>query len=705
MDLFEPLRLELSYLEDAQIAEIHEAFVVAQNAHVGQKRDNGESYFTHPIAVATVLAKMHMDAQSIEAALLHDVVEDTEVTKEFIASKFGDTVADLVDGVTKLTQIEFSSHAEAQAESFRKMVLAMSRDIRVILIKLADRLHNMRTLASVNVAKGKRIARETLDIYAPIANRLGMHTLCLELENLAFAVLHPRRYRILQVAVEKTRGHNKEIMATIEKEIKHAIAKSAVAEVKVHGREKNVYGIYRKMSTRHIQFAAVQDVYAFRIVVANVDDCYRTLGIVHSLYKPVPGKFKDYIAIPKSNGYQSLHTTLFGPYGVPIEMQIRTQEMDNMANHGIAAHWLYKASDKISNAAHIRAQQWVNNLLEMQQNTGNSLEFLDNVRVDLFPDEVYVFTPKGHIMELPRGATVVDFAYAIHTDLGNTCVAARIDRQFMPLSTILLNGQTVSIITAPNARPNPAWLNFVTTARARSGIRAYLKNQKCSESIELGRQLLAQALADMSMPLQKFTQQDINALLEETHFASLDDLYESIGLGKRFALFTAHQLANASRTEIDVADDKLQPLLIRGAEGIAINFAPCCNPIPGDAIVGYFDVGSGLTIHTEDCAYLEKLRKRRSKYMPVLWADDVSGDFKVVVNVEMVNQKGGLAQLARAVSDAGSNIDDIKMSDTNEDYSLVTLGLKVKNVAHLERVLRHIAKVPLVVGVIRNKKQ
>lgn len=705
MSLFKQLRKEISYLEEAQIAEIYEAFLVAQDAHSGQKRDNGENYLTHPIAVATVLASMHMDHQSIAAALLHDVVEDTAVTKEFITSKFGNTVADLVDGVTKLTQIEFSgSHAETQAESFRKMVLAMSRDIRVILIKLADRLHNMRTIGGVVANKGKRISRETLDIYAPIANRLGMHALCLELETLAFTILYPRRHRILLEAVEKARGNRKEVMATIEKEIKQGIAKSTLPEVTVSGREKNLYSIYRKMSTRHILFAAVMDVYAFRIIVQSIDDCYRMLGIAHSLYKPVPGKFKDYIAIPKANGYQSLHTTLFGLYGVPIEIQIRTKEMDNMANNGIAAHWLYRADDKLTNTAHIRAQQWVNNLLEMQQNTGSSLEFLDNVRVDLFPDEIYVFTPKGHIMELPRGSTVVDFAYAIHTDVGNTCVAARINHKFMPLATVLLNGQTVSIITAPDAKPNPAWLNFVITARARSSIRAYLKDQKYSESVQFGKQLLEQALAEMSMPLQQFDQKAIDALLEETQFKTLDDLYESIGLGKRLAIFTAHQLANAAQPEIKIDDDKNKPLLIRDAEGMAITFAPCCNPIPGDQIVGYFNVGHGLVVHTENCATLEKLRKQRGQYMPVLWADDVTGDFKAVVNVEMANQKGALAQLASAVADAGSNIDDIKMSDTNEDYSLVTIRLVVKNVAHLERVLRHISQVPMVMGVIRKKQ-
>jgi GTP diphosphokinase / guanosine-3',5'-bis(diphosphate) 3'-diphosphatase len=715
--LFDRLRKKLNYLDDAQIEQIHQTYLFANEAHHGQKRDSGEEYITHPIAVATILADLHMDHQSIMASMLHDVIEDTNSTKEFIANKFGQAVAELVDGVTKLTQIDFSTKAEEQAESFRKMVLAMSRDIRVIIIKLADRLHNMRTLDGVSPHKRGRISKETLEIYAPIANRLGMHTVCTELESLAFSYLYPRRYRVLKAAIDKIRGNRKEIMQTIEKELQQNLDKLGLKNTSIVGREKNLYSIYRKMRTRHASFEEIMDVYAFRIINEKIDDCYRVLGMVHSIYKPVPGKFKDYIAIPKYNGYQSLHTTLRGPYSIPIEIQIRTQTMDQMANNGIAAHWLYKSDDKnsIKDAAHIRAQQWVKNLLEMQQNTGSPLEFIENVRIDLFPDEVYVFTPKGNIMELPRGSTAVDFAYAIHTDIGNSCVASRIDRQFAPLSTVLVNGQNISIITAPDAKPNPIWLNFVVTGKARSGIRNFLKNQKQSEAIELGKQLLGKALADLSIAFYQIPSQAIQKVLNETKLKNLDELYENIGLGNRLAVFIAHQIINEMQTTISTeskseitkspAKEKpeAKPLLIKGAEGVAITFAPCCYPIPGDNIVGYFNVGQGIEVHTEDCANLIKLRKQPEKCIPVRWADDITEEFKVAVNVEMVHQRGALAQVAKAISDAGSSIDDISMSDKGGGYCIVSLVLMVRNTAHLERILRHISSAPVVIGVIRKR--
>lgn len=704
MSNFKQLHEKLSYLDENQIKLIHEAYTIADEAHALQKRDTGEPYISHPITVACSLADMHMDHESVMAALLHDVIEDTPFTKEFITNKFGHSVADLVDGVTKLSQIEFATKAEAQAESFRKMVLAMAHDIRVILIKLADRSHNMQTLAGVAPHKRKRIARETLDIYAPIANRLGMHELSTQLETLAFVYLYPRRYRIIKESIEKIRGNRKQIMQTIERELNQTIAKTDLKGATILGREKNIYSIYKKMKHRHVAFSDIMDVYAFRIIVTSVDDCYRALGIVHGLYKPVPGKFKDYIAIPKFNGYQSLHTTLCGPYGIPIEVQIRTEEIDYMANTGIAAHWLYKTTKKsTTDPAHIRAQQWVNNLLEIQQNTGSSLEFIENVKIDLFPDEVYIFTPKGHIMELPRGATAVDFAYMIHTDIGNSCVAARIDRQFAPLSAVLTNGQTVSIITAPGAKPNPAWLNFVVTSRAQSGIRSFLKNQKREESVELGKQLLGKALADLSISFYQIPPQAIEAVLKGSNLKNMEDLYESIGLGNRLAIFIAHQIANATQEEgKETQPEEAKPMLIRGAEGVAITCAPCCYPVPGDPIVGYFNIGHGLVIHTETCETLAKLRKKQpEKCIPARWAEDISEKFKAAVNVEIINQRGALAQVTRAVSDSGSDIDDISMSDTSTGYSLIALKLMVRNVAHLERILRHISNAPLVVGVIR----
>lgn len=706
MHLYKQLHKKINYLDKAQIDEIYRAYLLASEAHAGQKRGNGEVFITHPVAVAMILADMHMDHQSIIAALLHDVVEDTTISKNKIAEEFGDTIAELVDGVTKLTQIETSSKAEAQAESFRKMLLAMSRDIRVILIKLADRIHNMQTISGVPVYKRNRIARETLDIYAPIANRLGMHDICIELENLAFAALYPRRFRVLKEAVEKTRGNRKELLKVIEKELQQTLAKNPILDAVLLGREKHLYGIYKKMLSRRSSFSEVMDVYAFRIIVNTVDECYRTLGIVHGLYKPVPGRFKDYIAIPKYNGYQSLHTILFGPHGVPIEIQIRTKDMDQVANNGIAGHWLYKNGDKKSDAAHIRAQQWVNNLLEMQQNTGSSLEFIENVKIDLFPDEVYVFTPKGNIMELPRGATTVDFAYAVHTDIGNTCVAARIDRQFSPLATVLVNGQTVSIITAPSAKPNPIWLNFVVTGKARSGIKNFLKSQKRSESIALGKQLLEKALLEIKIDFNQIPQEIVQTVLHEINFNNLDDLHEDIGLGNRLAVFVAHQLAEVLENKATAAQDitkGTKPLFIRGAEGMAINFALCCCPIPGDKIVGYLNSGHGLDIHTEDCANLAKLRRQPEKCIPVLWADEVVGDFRVQINVEIVNQRGSIAALGKAIAEANSIIDDIHMSERSLNYVMVSLRLMVKNQAHLERVLRHINSVPIVVGVIRKR--
>lgn len=704
MHLYKQLYKKLNFLPEDQIEQIYNAYLLAALAHSGQKRDDGASYLTHPVAVAGILADMHMDYQSIIAALLHDVVEDTPTSKDTIAEKFGVTVADLVDGVTKLTQIESASKAEIQAESFRKMVLAMSRDIRVILIKLADRWHNMQTIGGVAPNKRVRVAKETIDIYAPIANRLGMHNIYVELENLSFAALHPRRYRILKQSLEKARGNRKEIMRTIEKEMAQALTKTFSQDYSLLGREKHLYGIYKKMRARKMSFSDIMDVFAFRIIVSNIDDCYRALGAVHRLYKPVPGRFKDYIAIPKFNGYQSLHTTLFGPQGVPIEVQIRTPIMDQMANNGISAHWLYKTGDKLTDAAHVRAQQWINNLMEMQHNTGSSLEFIENVKVDLFPDEVYVFTPKGKIMELPRGATIVDFAYAVHTDIGNTCVAARIDHQFLSLSTVLKSGQTVSIITAPHAKPNPSWLNFVVTGRARSGIRNFLKCRKREESIVLGKQLLVKSLSDLSLSLAEIPDAAIKAILNEAKFESIDDLYDDIGLGNRLAVIVAHQLANAlPDKKIDLVVEEPKPLLIRNAEGMAITFASCCGPIPGDLIVGYLNSGHGLDIHTEDCVNLAKYQKNPERRLPVSWADDVQGDFCAGVNVEMVNQRGALASLTKVISAENANIENISTSERSDGYSLIMLSLLVKDVAHLERVMRHIGSEPLVVGVIRRK--
>jgi GTP diphosphokinase / guanosine-3',5'-bis(diphosphate) 3'-diphosphatase len=730
VSLFKPLLQKLNYLNRPALIKVYQAYRIANAAHLGQQRETGEAYITHPLAVASILADMHLDYESLIAALLHDVIEDTSLTKESVKEKFGNSIAELVDGVTKLMQIHFSSKAEAQAESFRKMVLAMSRDIRVILIKLADRMHNMQTLHGLHKLKRQRIARETLDIYAPIANRLGIHNLSIQLESLAFVELYPRRYEILKAALEKVRGNRQEIIERIEKELSATLTKSNLDNVKILSRTKHLYGIYKKMRKDNLSFTEIMDVYGFRIIVNSKDECYRTLGAVHSVYKPIPGKFKDYIAIPKYNGYQSLHTKLCGPYGIPIEIQIRTTEMDQVANSGIAAHWFYKAEEgnKFTDSAHIRAQQWVNNLLEIQKSTGSSLEFVESVKVDLFPDEVYVFTPKGEIMELPRGATVVDFAYAIHTDIGNKCAAARIDQQFAPLSTVLTNGQTVVITKARTAKPNPAWLNFVVTSKARSNIRNFLRGQRRCEAIALGRELLSDAMSELKLSMTQIDTTTIAKVLKELKLENVDDLYENIGLGDRLAIFIAHQIAatanspeagtkaskdsaagkkvkatNETGEAIVTAPHKPKPLLIKNAEGVAITFAPCCTPVPGDAIVGYFNIGHGLEVHTEGCPKLNQMRIQAEKYLPVQWADDVKGEFRAAINVEMSNQRGSLARLAQTISDAGSSIDDISMSECNSGYCMVSLKLMVRNTDHLETVLQSISALPIVVGVIRKK--
>ena len=582
-DYFAPLAKILSaHYSPAAIESIRKAYLLAREAHEGQNRFSGEPYITHPVAVAGILAQMHLDAPTLQAALLHDVIEDTKVSKQTIAEQFGQDVAELVDGVSKLMQIKFENKAEAQAENFRKMVLAMAKDIRVVIIKLADRLHNMRTLGVLPEAKRKRIALETLEIYAPIANRLGMHSFRIEFEELGFAARYPLRYKVLKKSVTKARGNRKEILAEIEATLQKALRNTGIAAIKILGREKHLYSIYKKMVNKHIAFSEIMDRYAFRIIVSSVDSCYRVLGAMHTSFKPVPERFKDYIAIPKANGYQSLHTVLFGPYGVPIEIQIRTDDMDAMAQSGIAAHWLYKSSTKSKNRAHLRAQAWLQGLVDMQKGGDSSLEFIENVKIDLFPDEVYVFTPKGNILELPRGACPVDFAYAIHTDIGNACVAAKINRRLSPLSSQLLSGQTVEIVTAPEARPNPAWLNFVVTAKARSEIRQSVQKQKLGESIELGRRLLERALSTLSLRLEDISPENIQHVLRESKFKNLDQLLESMGLGSQIPLAVARRLAFAVKDEV-LEEEKekqkatrllaKQPLIIKGSEGLVVTFA------------------------------------------------------------------------------------------------------------------------------------
>ena len=710
--LFAPLQEALlRYLDEEQVQEIYQAFLLAQKAHKGQKRRSGKPYITHPIAVAMILCEMRMDPESIMAALLHDVIEDTDIDKLTLATQFGKEVAELVDGVSKLTQISFESVEEAQAENFRKMVLAMAQDVRVILVKLADRLHNMRTIQALPLYKRRRIALETLEIYAPIANRLGMYDFCLEFEDLGFATLYPMRHRVLQEAVRRSRGNRKEIMSVIESTLEKCLSQGDMPPCKVWGREKHLYSIYKKMRNKGTLFSNIMDVYAFRILVDTVDTCYRVLGAVHALYKPVPARFKDYIAIPKANGYQSLHTTLFGPYGVPIEIQIRTEEMQQTAQNGIAAHWLYKSDSTLTSEAQLRTQEWLKGLVDMQKTT-DSLEFIENVKIDLFPDEVYVFTPKGKILELPAGACVVDFAYAIHTDVGNCCVAAKVDRRLAPLSTQLSNGQNVEVIISPHARPNPAWLNFVVTGKARSKIRHYLRHQQRHESIALGRRLLERALSTLALSLKDIAPETLAQVLEESDFAHVDDLLEATGLGHQVPLVVARRLAckvqgeqGAEAAEKRLATQALshKPLLIHGTEGMVVSFGECCRPIPGDPIVGIFEAGIGIMAHREHCLKVDAVRPDSEKWVYLSWEETVSGDFLVDLTAEVRNERGVLAAIAMVIADAGSNISQVDVREWDGGYSTMRLTLNIVNRRQLAKVLRRLKGLSGVNRVVRGK--
>lgn len=704
--LFKKLRRKLDYLTEEQVEQVHQAYLFALEAHRGQKRNTGEPYVTHPVAVAYILADMRLDYQSIMAALLHDVIEDTEVDKSGLALKFGQTVANLVDGVSKLTQIEFATKVEAQAENFRKMVMAMARDLRVILVKLADRLHNMRTLGSLHTQKRRRIARETLDIYAPIAKRLGMRDVSVELEEIGFMSLHPMRYAILKDSVRKARGNRKRVLNLIDKTLREGLSEAGLDVFQVIGREKHLYSIYRKMRVKDIPFHEIMDVYAFRIIVEKPEDCYRVLGVVHNLFKPVPERFKDYIAIPKGNGYQSLHTTLFGPYGLPIEVQIRTDEMDHLANSGIAAHWIYKSDDDDISQSQLRAQQWVKSLLELQQSSGNSLEFIENVKVDLFPDEVYVFTPRGDIMELPSSATAIDFAYAVHTDIGDHCVAVKVDRQLSPLSCVLTSGQTVEVVTSTRGCPSPAWLDFVVTSKARSSIRHYLKSQRKGEAINLGKQMLEKFLASQSVSLKKVPKTVINYIIKEAGLKNWDEMLIDIGLGNRAAILTSQRIVDLMNEEqniesSDPEDVQQLPLIVKGTEGMVLNFARCCQPIPGDPIVGILNTGKGVEVHCETCKVITKMRRNPERCIALRWSEDIQQSFVARIKVEVVNERGVLAVMSLSISDAGSNIEDISVEDRDGQNYYVVFTILVTNRDHLANVMRNLRQLPAVIKISR----
>ncbi|WP_227172596.1 RelA/SpoT family protein [Marinobacter sp. CA1] len=706
----EGLARELSsYLDSSRVNQVRRAYYYAEQAHEGQKRRSGEPYVTHPLAVASILADLRLDHQSLMAAMLHDVIEDTGIPKEALSDQFGESVADLVDGVSKLTQIEFRSRAEAQAENFQKMTLAMARDIRVILVKLADRLHNMRTLGPLPFAKRQRIATETLDIYAPIANRLGMHSICTELEDLGFSSLYPMRSRYISKAVAKLRGSHQEIIQEIRGRLEEKLAERGLPG-RIMGREKHLNSIYNKMKFKQKSFHEIMDVYAFRIITDTEDDCYRILGAVHSLYKPLPGRFKDYIAMPKANGYQSLHTTLFGMH-VNIEIQIRTEEMEHIANNGIAAHWMYKNDQSnIISVNQKRVDRWVKGLMEMRERADDSLEFIEHVKVDLFPDEIYVFTPKGKIMELPSGATPIDFAYAIHTDIGNASVACRINRNLASLSQPLQSGQTVEIITAPGARPNPAWLGFVVTGKARSSIRHVLKHQKRTESLELGKTLLKKSLNGFGQKLGDINDAQIEAVVRHNQVQSFDDLLSEIGLGNRMAYLVARQLVSGAGSDSqDTGADLEQsgdgyrraPVTIRGTEGLLVRFAQCCKPIPGDPVVGVMDSGNGMLIHSDTCERLPESDEARSRLTHLKWAKDITDEFSVELRVELERQRGVIAEVASAVAKADGNIERINVEEQNARLGIVSLVVHVNGRRHLARVMRRIRNIRAVTHISR----
>lgn len=695
------------YLEQQDISLVYDAFLFSAEAHDGQHRLTGEPYITHPIAAAYILAQMRMDHQTIMAAILHDVIEDTSIAKSQLESRFGKDVAGLVDGVTKLTQIDFKNQAEAQAENFRKMVLAMVHDIRVILIKLADRLHNMRTLNVMRPEKKRRVARETLEIYAPIAQRLGMNQLRLELEDLAFQAMHPSRYRILKNTILSARGNRKEILTKINNAITRRLEQEEL-EGKVMSREKHLYSIYQKMRKKSLKFADVLDVYAFRIIVDKVDTCYRVLGAMHNLYKPIPGSFKDYIAIPKSNGYQSLHTALFGPHGIPIEIQVRTEKMDTVGEIGIAAHWSYKVGDPAKiNKAEAKAREWMKELLHLQKDVGSSEEFIESVKIDLFPDEVYVFTPAGDIMEFPRDATLVDFAYAVHTDIGHTCVAARINRRPAPLSARLRNGNTIEIITAPGAEPNPVWLDFVTTARARSRIRAYLKSLEQEEAIELGKKLLNKALLNLSSSLDQVTNQEMHALLKDMGLKSKNRLLQQIGFGDQPALMIARRLLPVPEPKrtgwLKRRYLRKRALPIKGTEGALVNFARCCYPIPGDRIIAFTTSGRGIVIHRNECPNISDQRNKQDKWLDVQWDKHHSDEFTASIRVDVANKRGVLATIASAVADMESNIENVQMEERDGLVVAIKMIITTHDRKHLAAIMRQIRRLRPVMKITRNQ--
>jgi len=698
-------RIIEEYMNHDQVREVYQAYLFGAQAHDGQYRQTGEPYIYHPISVARILAEMHMDSKSIAAAILHDVIEDTVATKEQVAEKFGDEVSELVDGVSKLTEFKFKNKKEQQAVNIQKVLMAMARDIRVIMIKLADRLHNMRTLGIMRPEKRRRIAQETMDIYVPLARRLGINSLVVELEDLCFRAIHPMRYRILEHTVSHSSGHRKEIISKIDNALRTRLSELGI-EATLRARKKHPYSLYKKMRMKSLAYKNIFDVYGIRLIVDSVDDCYRALGLVHNVFKPIPGKFKDYIAIPKENGYQSLHTILFGPHAIPLEVQIRTVEMDNFAETGIAAHWLYKESGE-GEAVDVQARtrEWLTGLLEMQQNAGDSVEFLENVKVDLFPDELYVYTPNGDIIKLPRNATPVDFAYAVHTDVGNTCLACKLDHRFAPLNTPLYSGQTVEIITSSSATPNPSWLNYVVTVKARTNVRNYLKNMQADEAALQGQRLLTRYLLNKNINYEELDNSIFDPLLADFGFKTLNQLFEDIGMGNRPASLVVRALFPE---ELDDEDhkkiseiDSLTPLAIKGTEGMVVSYAKCCHPIPGDHILGMLSKGKGMVVHQEGCKNIVNERFQQDRMVDVQWDAELSGEYSCVVQLQVNNERGVLARLATIISDESANIEHVEVEDKDGVATTILFTIAVQSRVHLAKIMRRLRRVKSVMRIAR----
>ena len=691
------------YLKAPDLARLSEAYQFSEAAHAGQTRQSGEPYISHPLAVTEILAGWRLDGQALVAALLHDVMEDTAITKAEITASFGQPVAELVDGLSKLDKIEFQSAEDAQAENFRKMLLAMARDVRVILIKLADRLHNMRTLGAVSPTKRRRVARETMEIYAPIAHRLGLNALYQELQELAFSHLYPLRYRVLAKATRASRGNRREVIGKALVALRTKLDEAQL-HADVSGREKHIFSTYKKMTEKHLSFSEVHDIYGFRVVVKEVSECYLALGALHSLYKPVPGKFKDYIAIPKANGYRSLHTTLIGPFGTPMEIQIRTEQMHRVAEAGVASHWMYKEDEATLSELQKKTHQWLQSLLEIQHQSGDPHEFLEHVKIDLFPDEVYVFTPKGKILSLPRGATAVDFAYFVHTDIGNRCVAAKVNSELVPLRTELRNGDRVEIITASHAKPNPGWLQYVRTGKARSNIRHFLKTMQYNESAALGERLLEQALRALDASLLTTDVAAWERLIREGGANTRHEVLADIGMGKRLPAVVARRLLRRTDSaELRQAARPTASVVIRGTEGTAIQLASCCRPIPGDAIAGSMKKGQGLVVHVSDCRHIQRSRSTEpEQWIDVEWASDTTRLFQCAILATVTNQRGVLAKVAAEIAEAGSNIDSISTDeDRSSVYATMRFVLEVGNRSHLARVMRALRRLPEVMKLAR----